>query len=308
MADSVYASETSQGVLGKYSGYWGVWAVALASPCLGRDGMMQMSDSVQTTSAEQLAAKVDHRLRLSLGLTVVGVVTIFLTTASGFWQTLGLGLFYLLLPSLAVAQLPLLRVHEIERIPMYIGSAGTIVIIGAVALGFGVPSSGMAGLGIFWIPGWEMAAWVGGITITGLAIIGAFWPAESRSAGGPSDFVLKLIPRTGLEKRFFVGLSIVAGLGEEIAYRGYALTTIQLLIPAPWIAAGLSSVAFGVLHAYQGSVGILRTALIGFVLATSVLMTESLVPGIMAHALIDLIVGLVIGPRMVTRAEKDLRC
>ena len=152
MADSVYASETSQGVLGKYSGYWGVWAVALASPCLGRDGMMQMSDSVQTTSAEQLAAKVDHRLRLSLGLTVVGVVTIFLTTASGFWQTLGLGLFYLLLPSLAVAQLPLLRVHEIERIPMYIGSAGTIVIIGAVALGFGVPSSGMAGLGIFWIP------------------------------------------------------------------------------------------------------------------------------------------------------------
>ena len=71
-----------------------------------------------------------------------------------------------------------------------------------------------------------------------------------------------------------------------------------------WIAAGLSSVAFGVLHAYQGSVGILRTALIGFVLAVSVLMTESLVPGIMAHALIDLIAGLVIGPRMVTRAEE----
>ena len=267
--------------------------------------MIRTADSVEAAASEHLAAEVDRRLRIGLALTVAGVVAISLATASGFWQALGIGLFYLLLPALAVAQLPLLRVHEIERSPMYVGSAATILIIGVVALGFGLPASGLSGLGLSWIPRWEMVAWVGGATITGLAIIGVSGPAEGRSAGGPSDFVLQLIPRTGAEKRLFVGLSLVAGLGEEIAYRGYALTTIQLLIPDPWMAAGLSSVAFGVLHAYQGAVGVLKTALIGFVLAVPVLMTGSLVPAIVAHALIDLVAGLVIGPRMVARAEQE---
>ena len=266
--------------------------------------MIQTADSVATAASKQLAAEVDRRLRIGLGLTVAGVVAISLSTASGFWQALGIGLFYLLLPSLAVAQLPLLRVHEIERTPMYVGSAATILIIGAVALGFGLPSSGPTRLGLSWIPGWETVAWAGGATIAGLAIIGVSGPAEDRSAGGPSDFVLQLVPRTGPEKSLFVVLSLVAGWGEEIAYRGYALTTIQLLIPDPWMAAGLSSVAFGVLHAYQGPVGVLKTGLIGFVLAVPVLMTGSLVPGIVAHALIDLVAGLVIGPRMVARAEQ----
>ena len=161
---------------------WGPEAAALASPLLGRLAMIRTADSVEAAASEHLAAEVDRRLRIGLALTVAGVVAISLATASGFWQALGIGLFYLLLPSLAVAQLPLLRVHEIERSPMYVGSAATILIIGAVALGFGLPASGLSGLALSWIPRWEMVAWVGGATITGLAIIGVSGPAEGRSA------------------------------------------------------------------------------------------------------------------------------
>jgi membrane protease YdiL (CAAX protease family) len=84
-----------------------------------------------------------------------------------------------------------------------------------------------------------------------------------------------------------------------MAYRGYALGAAQLLGAGPWLAAVLSSVAFGVLHAYQGTLGTVRTAATGFVLALPVLMTGSIVPAMVAHTLIDLFGGLVLGPQMI---------
>ncbi len=265
--------------------------------------MTGAADSVDGAISERLATAVDRRLRVGIGLTVVGIVALSVTTRLGFWQALGLSLFYLLLPSLAVAQLPLLQVREIERTAVYLGSAATILVIGALALGFGVVVGGFSGLGLTWIAPLQMAAWVVGVTAAGLAIIGAFWPAGRSGPRGASDLVLQLIPRTAQEKRLFMGLSLVAGVGEEIAYRGYAFTAVQLLTPFPWTAAALSSAAFGVLHAYQGTVGIVRTALIGLILAVPVVATGSLVPAIIAHTLIDLVAGLVLGPRLVARVE-----
>ena len=248
-------------------------------------------------------AEVDRRIRFGIGLTVVSVLALSLTTDLSFWEALGLGLFYLLLPSLAVAQLPLLKTTEIERVPVYLGSAATILVIGALATGLGLASGSLADLGLSWTSGTQTITWALAATATGLALIGATWPIERRGPDGSGDFVLRLIPRTRREKRLFVSLSVAAGLGEEVAYRGYALSAIQLLVPGAWTAACLSSVAFGVLHAYQGPVGVFRTALIGLALAVPVLMTGSLVPGIIAHALIDVIAGLLVGPRMVTKAK-----
>ncbi len=253
---------------------------------------------------EGLAAAVGRRLRIGVALTVAGVVAALLYTSLPFWQAAGLGLFYLLLPSLAVAQLPLLRVRQIERIPVYLGSMATILVIGCVALVLGAFEGGLSGLGLFWIPRGELTLWVVCGTAVGLGIISSFPMGGGLAAQQSSALVLQLIPRTMREKRLFVGLSVAAGFGEEIAYRGYAFIAIQTLIAAPWVAAGVSSAAFGVLHAYQGPAGILRTALVGFTLAVPVIMTGSLVPGIVAHALIDVVAGLLIGPRLLARVEQ----
>lgn len=250
-----------------------------------------------------VGSSVDRRLRIGVGLTTVCVVVLVIGTGLGFWASLGIGLYFLLLPSLSLAQLPLLRAYEVDRIPVYLGSGATILAIGVAALLLGLPSDGTTDLRLTWLPFAETLAWVLGATAAALSVIGIFGPFERGSSTRSSELTLELIPRTVAEKQVFVGLSLVAGLGEEIAYRGYALSAIQLLGPGPWLAALVSSVAFGVLHAYQGPLGILRTGVIGFILAVPTLLTGSLVPAILAHILVDLVAGFVIGPRMLARSE-----
>ena len=98
-------------------------------------------------------------------------------------------------------------------------------------------------------------------------------------------------------------LSLAAGLGEEIVYRGYLLAVLAPLFDGPWTAALVSSMAFAVLHAYQGPVGIVRSGLLGFLFAAAFLLHGSLWPVIAVHAGVDLVSGLVLGPRMLASEE-----
>ena len=60
----------------------------------------------------------------------------------------------------------------------------------------------------------------------------------------------------------------------------------------PVVALLPSSLAFGLVHAYQGKLGIVVTALIGVIFGLAVLQTGALLPVMLAHTLIDLIAGL----------------
>jgi len=66
-----------------------------------------------------------------------------------------------------------------------------------------------------------------------------------------------------------------------------------------WGAALLSSAVFGLLHAYQGWLGVLRTAVLGMILAASFIVSGVLWPAILAHAILDMIAGLVLGETLV---------
>jgi membrane protease YdiL (CAAX protease family) len=247
---------------------------------------------------------VDRRARVGLWLFGAAIIGLSIGTALGFWDVIGLAFFYVLLPALGWVQLPLMRSVVGERLQVYGTSAFSTVTIGLVALAFasalGPGENVRIGLGGL-SPG-ALLGWTGGVAVVCLALILAFEPADRRARDPGSDLVLQLIPRTGREKVAFVGLSAAAGFGEELAYRGYALAAAQLLIPVPWVAALLSSVPFAALHAYQGRIGIVRTALVGLVLAVPVLATGSLLPSMCAHAAVDIVAGLVIGPWLVSRS------
>ena len=109
----------------------------------------------------------------------------------------------------------------------------------------------------------------------------------------------QLLPRTGPEKVVFVFLSLAAGMGEELAFRGFAIPTLALVTGSDWGAALISSMAFGVLHAYQGWLGILRTGAMGLLLAASFILSGSLWPAILAHAILDLVSGLLLGETLL---------
>jgi len=101
-----------------------------------------------------------------------------------------------------------------------------------------------------------------------------------------------LLPHTTAEFRLFLGVAVTAGVCEELLYRGYFITVM-----APWLgwwgAAAASTVCFGLLHAYQGRGGIIRTALVGAAMVGIMALTRSIFPAMALHALIDIGSGVV---------------
>ena len=80
--------------------------------------------------------------------------------------------------------------------------------------------------------------------------------------------------------------SATAAVVEEIIYRGYVLWCLGQFMPI-WLAAFVSSVAFGLGHAYQGVGGVLKTGAVGFFFAALYLLTGSLLFPIIAHFVLD---------------------
>jgi len=103
-----------------------------------------------------------------------------------------------------------------------------------------------------------------------------------------------LAPQTPRESRLFDMVSITAGVCEEILYRGLLLATLVPLV-GTWPAVAISSLIFGLGHAYQGIAGIVKTGLTGLVLALLTVSSGSLFIAIVLHTVVDLASGRTMG-------------
>ena len=104
--------------------------------------------------------------------------------------------------------------------------------------------------------------------------------------------VEKLSPHTRSELTWWVAVSLSAGVCEEFVFRGYLIWAFQPLLGL-WGAALFSVMVFALAHAYQGGKGILATGVVGALLTVIVLVSGSLFPAIIVHALVDIGTGLV---------------
>ena len=151
----------------------------------------------------------------------------------------------------------------------------------------------MGALGLVAPAGWRLALGAGvAIAIAALAglqvrAVALASPARlARSAERLPAGVRFLLPHTPAERTAFLWLSLTAGICEELLFRGFLIWFVAAWTGA-WWAALLTSAAFGFGHAYQGASRILTTGIVGFGMAALYLATRSLVPGMLAHALID---------------------
>ena len=97
-----------------------------------------------------------------------------------------------------------------------------------------------------------------------------------------------LLPRTRGELRYGAALSLSAGVFEELLFR-LGLPALIFAVTGDALAAFLgATVLFGVLHVYQGPLGILFSAILGAVFVLLYLVTGSIVVPIVLHALVDL--------------------
>ncbi|MCU1413909.1 MAG: family intrarane metalloprotease protein [Microbacteriaceae bacterium] len=112
-----------------------------------------------------------------------------------------------------------------------------------------------------------------------------------------------LLPRNRAELYYGFGLSVNAGLVEELLFR-LAVPAALFGASGNVLAAVLGSVVlFGALHAYQGLPGVIGATLIGAFLMLLYLCTGSILVSIIAHALIDLR-SLVVIPVLVYGVQR----
>ena len=245
------------------------------------------------------------------GVTWMGAVlfwavqlTLLLVVGLPFVDTLLLAVLLVGLPALSIAQIPLAETAEIERLPAYWGSIATLWLMGAACWLVGTRDGGPAAVGVVGIAAVPLVAWTAALTGAGLGIIAVFRQVALRFEIEDSPVLQHLLPRTPREKAVFALLSLAAGACEEVAFRGYV---IPALTPAVGLggAVAASSLVFGVLHGYQGVLGMLRTTVMGAALAAGFLASGSLWPAVIAHVLIDVVAGIVLGDRLLSPGRRD---
>lgn len=207
-----------------------------------------------------------------------------------------------LLPVLAVIQLDLVRDLAVERVQVYVTSAVTIFFLGVLSLALGSRLVGMEGMGLRIEPGRVayVMSWGAGILVLGTATLWFFLVLRKRGGWGESRVVHELLPVTRREKGLYTGLSLCAGFGEELAYRGYAIPAVIVAGGSAPVALALTSTAFAVLHSYQGVLGVVRTGVVGVIMGAVFLHTGSLWPPIVGHVLIDLAVGFLLADKLLS--------
>jgi membrane protease YdiL (CAAX protease family) len=198
------------------------------------------------------------RLRKLLALPSVDTkekVTLYAVTISFQWLLVGL-----------VAWRSLARGLTIEELGL--GSHGWI----------GIVVSGLLG-----------AILVGGLQWLNLRRIGKM---EGEAPELLRKLANRLLPVNLLEYLPYSALAITAGVCEEFVYRGFGIAAFSRAGLPLWVVVIVTSVLFGLAHAYQGRGGIVSTGIFGVLLAIGRLGFGSLVPVMMWHAGLDLAAGI----------------
>ena len=136
--------------------------------------------------------------------------------------------------------------------------------------------------GVFWILGCVAAHQLISFVAMALRRVRGL-PLEAGTA--------RILPRNRGELAAFVPLALAAGIYEEFMYRGFAPDHLARWGLPLWVAVAIATLSFGLSHGYKSLVGMLRAGLIGLVLAVPVLVTGTLLPSMIAHAIMDLIAG-----------------
>jgi membrane protease YdiL (CAAX protease family) len=124
------------------------------------------------------------------------------------------------------------------------------------------------------------------------AIVALMVPHWKQNVLSRERKVYLFMPRGATEKSLWVVISLAAGIGEEIIYRGVTWTLFTRLTGSIWLAALIASIVFAFSHYMQGWKSML--AIFGFALIFHLIvwLTGSLYPAMAVHFLYDLTAGM----------------
>ncbi len=181
-------------------------------------------------------------------------------------------------------------IYRSGSVVLWILAAGTVIW-------WGLAGRSWTGLGLG-VPRWTWPA-VGAflLLLVALATDASRRVAPSRIAATRKRLRIEtpFVPVSASEFRGYAVLALSAGVGEEIAYRGFMIAVLYGWLGPGWegaaFAIGLPALFFGAAHAYQGRRGVVGAAGGALAWGFVVLETGSVWPGVVFHASWDLFMG-----------------
>jgi membrane protease YdiL (CAAX protease family) len=132
--------------------------------------------------------------------------------------------------------------------------------------------------------------------LLGLLLLGLWLGAEylfdALAVAPSSPGVQRLLVRNMGDIPLWALLALSAGFVEELVFRGYLQRQFAALLRNPWLGVAAQAVLFGVSHGYQGALPGLRITIFGLMFGLAARGRRSLIPGMVAHAAVDVIGGL----------------
>jgi membrane protease YdiL (CAAX protease family) len=113
------------------------------------------------------------------------------------------------------------------------------------------------------------------------------------------ELVGALMPDTQRERMWFGGVSVGAGISEELVFRGFLLYYFGQYVPQMNTLEKVLviSLFFGLAHLYQGWQGMLGTGIVGLAMGGFYVATGSLLMPMVVHAAIDWRMLLMLPPQ-----------
>ncbi len=180
--------------------------------------------------------------------------------------------------ALAMASIPLARRFYAMLAPQ--------IILGVLAIAVGLTE----GVVLFKAEAPAPEAWLAGILflVTALALVRPHW---RRSVEEQKPTWRLFAPANRTERRLWVVLSLSAGIGEELVWRGVLPALLTALTGSLAAAIVLSILSFAVAHAIQGLRSVLAIAALAAAFHGLVLVSGSLYVGMAVHFVYDVIAG-----------------
>lgn len=206
----------------------------------------------------------------------------------GIWSSALLFALLVLFPLMAAQNMRVRDVDQIPRISIYVSSCLVLwALFVAAMMVLHVEGAPLASLGLHIELGLAIGtAWTLALLVYSLAVAAGAQALRQRWNVPVPPILARVLPETPREMlAFLVIVCPTAGITEEVLFRSFAITRLAALTGDAWTATAIAAIGFAFGHTYQGTIGMVSTALIGLGYSVSYLATGSLMPAIAAHVL-----------------------
>ena len=184
-----------------------------------------------------------------------------------------------------------LRIKAGKPMPAKSRYYGNMIIVQSVLLGYSIAVARHNDMSLMGSP---PSLWIWLVSAVYVAFIGRrLRVAWKKMNAERKRRARRLLPENPQHLRYWIPISFLAGIGEEIAFRGVAFTVLRNISGSTMFAVMVCVLAFGLAHMMQGWRGVLGTGVIALVMHWIVYATGGLYLAIAVHVAYDLIIGFI---------------